>query len=112
MAGEQLAEAHIDELQEVDIDPSVSARLAMADLAAVPVTVGAELGRARMSVRDILDLKVGSLVTLTKNAGEPTDITVNGMHFAKGEVVVIGDALHVRVADVTDVNNPMGRKNV
>ncbi len=98
MAGEQVAEAHIDELE--DSGGTDRSHLALEDLSGVPLKVAAELGRAKTRVRDILDLKVGSIVTLEKVAGEMADITVNGISFAKGEVVVIGDVLHVRIAEI------------
>jgi flagellar motor switch protein FliN/FliY len=98
MAGERVAEAHIEELD--DDSGADRAHLMLDDLAAVPLMVAAELGRAKTRVRDILDLKVGSLVTLEKVAGEMADITVNGIPFARGEVVVIGDMLHVRIAEI------------
>lgn len=75
-------------------------RLELTDLMNVPLEVSAELGRATMRVRDVLELKVGSLVTLDKMAGEMTDVFVNGLQLARGEVVVIGDMLHVRLAEI------------
>ena len=98
MAGEQVAEARIDELE--DDAGQDRAHLGLDGLSGVPLHVAAELGRAKAHVRDVLDLKVGSVVTLEKVAGEMADITVNGILFARGEVVVIGDMLHVRIAEV------------
>jgi flagellar motor switch protein FliN len=111
MAGEQLAEAHIDELVDLPDDGGATSRLMLSDLAGVPLTIGAELGRARLRVRDILGLKVGSLVTLTKVAGEMADVTMNGIHFAQGEVVVIGDILHVRIADFVERSGQSRKSN-
>jgi len=102
MAGEQLAEAHTAELDELPKGASQSEHLSLRDLTEVPLTIAAELGQTRTRVRDILALKVGSLVTLTKVAGEMADVTVNGIHFARGEIVVIGDILHVRIAEVLE----------
>ncbi len=104
MAGEQLAEAHSAELDELADRTPDPVHLSLGDLAGVPLTVGAELGRTKTRVRDILALKVGSLITLTKVAGEMADITLNGIHFARGEVVVIGDILHVRIAEIVETN--------
>jgi flagellar motor switch protein FliN/FliY len=102
MPGENVADAHIDELVATpETGGRDRPRLGMDDLAAVPLAVAAELGRARTQVRDVLDLKVGSLVTLEKVAGETADVTVNGLVFARGEVVVIGDMLHIRIAELT-----------
>ncbi len=72
----------------------------------IPVTLSMELGRTRMSIRDLLQLKSGSVVELQKMADEPLDILVNGTLVAKGEAVVIDDRFGVRL---TDVISPMER---
>ena len=75
-------------------------RLALDDVMNVRLRLTAALGQAPMKVRDVLALKVGSIVTLNKMAGEPTDIFVNGLPLARGEVVVISDILHVRISEI------------
>jgi flagellar motor switch protein FliN/FliY len=75
-------------------------KLAVDDLRAVRLTLTADLGIVTMFVRDILELKQGSVVSLDKLAGEMTDLYVNEIPLAKGEVVVIGDSLHVRIAEI------------
>ncbi len=72
----------------------------------IPVTLSMELGRTRMSIRDLLQLKSGSVVELQKMADEPLDILVNGTLVAKGEAVVVDDRFGVRL---TDVISPMER---
>lgn len=66
----------------------------------VPLSVAVELGRKKLSVKDILGLVPGSLVELDKLAGEPVDLLVNGKLFAKGEVVVIDENFGVRVSSI------------
>ena len=66
----------------------------------VPLSVSVELGRKKLSVKEILDLVPGSLVELDKLAGENVDLFVNGKLFAKGEVVVIDENFGVRVASI------------
>lgn len=66
----------------------------------IPLEVSVELGRKRMSIRDILDLGAGSIVELDKIAGEPVDLLVNGRLVARGEVVVIEDNFGVRVTEI------------
>lgn len=78
--------------------------LGVRDLRDVPLTLTADLGRCTMMVRDVLELKRGSVIALDKLAGEMTDIYVNGIPLAKGEVVVIADSLHVRIADILGAN--------
>ena len=74
--------------------------LALDELSMVKLTLSAELGRTSMLVREVLELKRGNVLPLEKQAGEMTDIFINGIAFAKGEVVVLGDNLHVRLAEI------------
>ena len=75
-------------------------KLTMDDLLGIKLDVTAELGNATMFVKDIIALQVGSIVPLDKLAGEMTDINANGLPLARGEVVVIGDSLNVRLAEI------------
>ncbi|EKV57777.1 flagellar motor switch protein [Brachyspira hampsonii 30446] len=68
----------------------------------VTINVTVELGRARLSIREILGLGEGSIIELQKLAGEPVDLLVNGKLIAKGEVVVIDECFGVRVTDIVD----------
>ena len=72
----------------------------------VTMSLTVELGRATMTIRNILSLGEGSIIKLQKLAGEPVDLLVNGKLIAKGEVVVIDENFGVRV---TDIINPMDR---
>ncbi|TVL71695.1 flagellar motor switch protein FliN [Brachyspira hyodysenteriae] len=72
----------------------------------VTMNMTVELGRATMTIRDILGLGEGSIIELQKLAGEPVDLLVNGKLIAKGEVVVIDENFGVRV---TDIINSMDR---
>ncbi len=74
--------------------------LTIDDLQDVKLPVTAVLGHSKLLVRDVLQLKEGSVVPLDKLAGELTDIYVRDRFLARGEVVVIGDVLHVRVGEV------------
>lgn len=70
------------------------------DLRNVHLTITADLGFAPMLVRDVLELKQGSVIPLNKLAGEMTDICVNGVPLARGEVVVIADGIHIRIGEI------------
>jgi flagellar motor switch protein FliN/FliY len=59
-----------------------------------------EVGRARISVRNLLALTQGSVVELDKLAGEALDVLVNGTLVAHGEVVVVNDKFGIRLLDV------------
>ena len=64
----------------------------------LPVTI--ELGRARLSVEDLLGLGRGSVIQLDRLAGEPIDVFVGDRRFAEGEVVVVGEQFAVRVTRI------------
>src|SRR5579862_8608442 len=57
----------------------------------VSVCVTAELGRANMSIGDVLKIGLGSVVGLNRSVSEPVDLLVQGVPFARGEVVVVDD---------------------
>lgn len=61
----------------------------------LPVTI--ELGRASMTVQEVLQLGRGSVIQLDRLAGEPVDIYVGERRFAEGEVVVLGEHFGVRI---------------
>ncbi len=66
----------------------------------IGLQVTVELGRARMTIKEVLALGPGTVVELNRVAGEPVDILINGKAIAKGEVVVLGDMFGVRVTDI------------
>lgn len=66
----------------------------------VPLKVAIELGRVNLEIRDILDLKEGSIIETRKLSGQPMEIMVNERLFGRGEVVVVGDNLAIRITDL------------
>ena len=66
----------------------------------VSVPVVAQLGSAEMCIRDILRLLPGSIVELSKLAGEPVDLLVRGKLFAQGEVVVVDESFGIRITKI------------
>ena len=66
----------------------------------IPLTITAELGRGKMLIGELLQLGQGSVVELTKLAGEPMDVFVNNRLIARGEVVVVSEKFGVRLTDV------------
>jgi|LGVE01.1.fsa_nt_gb flagellar motor switch protein FliN/FliY len=66
----------------------------------IPITVTVELGRGKMLIGKLLQLGQGSIVELTKLAGEPMDIFVNNRLIGKGEVIVVNEKFGVRLTDV------------
>lgn len=66
----------------------------------IPLNITVELGRTKKYLKDILELSVGSIISLEKPAGDLIDVLVNGKLIAKGEVVVIDDNFGVRITDI------------
>ena len=66
----------------------------------IPVTISMEIGRTRISIRNLLQLSQGSVVELDRLAGEPKDVLVNDTLIAHGEVVVVNDKFGIRLTDV------------
>ena len=69
-------------------------------LAEVELTVTVELGRVRLPLRDLLRLQEGSVIELERLAGTPVDVLANGTPVARGDVVVVGDELGVRISEL------------
>jgi flagellar motor switch protein FliN/FliY len=72
----------------------------------IPLKVSVELGRTRMLVNDLLQLGQGSVIELSKLAGEPLEVLVNQKLVARGEVVVVNEKFGVRL---TDIISPLER---
>ncbi len=66
----------------------------------VPLKLTVELGRKTMPIREILALAQGSVVELTKFAGEPLEVLVNDKLVARGEVVVVNEKFGIRLTDI------------
>jgi flagellar motor switch protein FliN/FliY len=66
----------------------------------VEMGVTAELGRRRMTVRDLLSLTPGAVIELDRAAGSPVDVLVNGTLIARGEVVVIDEEFGIRISEI------------
>ncbi len=66
----------------------------------IPLKVTVELGRTRMVVSELLNLGQGSVIELSKLAGEPMEVLVNGKLVARGEAVVVNEKFGVRLTDI------------
>lgn len=66
----------------------------------IPLKVTVELGRSKMAIRDILQLAQGSVIELSKFAGEPLEVLVNDKLIARGEVVVVNEKFGIRLTDI------------
>jgi flagellar motor switch protein FliN len=74
-------------------------------LSDIPMELSVEIGRTHMTVGETLDLRVGSVVTLERLAGETADLLVNGSAIARGEVVVIDEQYGLRVTEILDAQS-------
>ena len=74
-----------------------------------PVKLTVELGRTKMTIKELLRLSQGSVVALDGLAGEPLDILINGYLIAQGEVVVVADKFGVRITDIITPSERMRR---
>lgn len=90
MAFSELQKNRGDSSEKVDLDVLLD----------IPVTLQLEIGRATVSIRNLLSYTQGSVVEMDRLAGEPLDLLVNGTLIAHGEVVVINDKFGVRLTDV------------
>ncbi|HOQ39369.1 MAG TPA: flagellar motor switch phosphatase FliY [Fervidobacterium sp.] len=66
----------------------------------VPLNITVELGRTKLTLKEVMELGVGSLIELDKLTGEPVDVYVNNKLIAKGEVVVIDENFGVRITEI------------
>jgi len=66
----------------------------------IPLRVGVELGRTKILVQDLLKLHKGSVIELSKLAGDPLEVLVNDKVVAKGEVIVVNEKFGIRLTDV------------
>lgn len=66
----------------------------------IPVNLSMEIGRTKISIRNLLQLNQGSVVELERLAGEPMDVLVNGTLIARGEVVVVNEKFGIRLTDI------------
>lgn len=86
----ELSSTYLDKKDKVDLDVVMD----------VPVTLALEIGRATVTIRNLLSYTQGSVIELERLAGEPLDVLVNGTLIAHGEVVVVNDKFGVRLTDV------------
>ena len=68
----------------------------------VKLQLTVELGKTELPIKKVLELTIGSIITLNKAAGEPVELYANGKLIAYGEVVVIEDNFGLRITHITD----------
>lgn len=86
------------------IDPSPSGptiKASITHLDDVSMDIYVQLGQAELKVRELLNLKVDSILELNKASGESADVFINNRAFARGEILVINDNFAVRINNIS-----------
>lgn len=66
----------------------------------IPLRVSVELGRTKILVQDLLKLHRGSVIELSKLAGDALEVLVNEKVVARGEVIVVNEKFGVRLTEI------------
>ena len=99
---DQAIDAKVADFPELEPVHTATATGSLNQLLDVAVCVTAELGRVTMSIGDILKLGLGSVVEMDRSVSEPVDLLVQGVPFARGEVVVVEDRFAIRIHEILD----------
>ncbi len=95
--------------EETADDPALYSDEHMDLIMDIPVTISVEIGRTKMSIRNLLKLSQGAIVELDRLSGEPLDVFVNNTLVAHGEVVMVNDKFGVRLTDVISKSDRIKR---
>lgn len=114
-------QTHTDNMQDIistdvfnEITPDYNETGSKTDLEFIldiPVQLTVELGRTKISIKNLMQLTQGSVIELNGLAGEPLDLLVNGCLIAHGEVVVVNDKYGIRLIDITNPADRLKRVN-
>ncbi|MCX9630970.1 flagellar motor switch protein FliN [Vibrio cholerae] len=97
---DEILAAPLEELKNTAPPITDDERCKLDTIMDIPVTISMEVGRSKISIRNLLQLNQGSVVELDRIAGESLDVMVNGTLIAHGEVVVVNDKFGIRLTDV------------
>ncbi len=118
MAEQTVTESNPIAAQPADIFPSFGSNAGNAGMMNeldmildIPVQITVELGRTKITIKNLLQLAHGSVVELDAMAGEPMDVMVNGTLIAQGEVVVVNDKFGIRLTDIITPSERMRKIN-
>lgn len=93
-------QAAFQDLQQGTVSGALAGGAGLGVILDIPVTLSMEIGRTRISIKELLQLGQGSVVELDRLAGEAMDVLVNGTLVARGEVVVVNDKFGIRLSDI------------
>lgn len=97
-----LPEAPLQNLQPDNTNNGETANLET--ILDIPVALSVEIGRTKISIKNLLQLNQGSVVELERLAGEPLDVKVNDTLVAHGEVVVVNEKYGIRLTDIVSTH--------
>lgn len=97
---DEVVPAELEELEDTSATLNEDESRKLETILDIPVNISMEVGRSKISIRNLLQLNQGSVVELDRVAGEPLDVLVNGTLIAHGEVVVVNDKFGIRLTDV------------
>lgn len=92
--------ASSDIFRPLSPDSSTSQARELEMIMDIPVKLTVELGRTKLTIKQLLELAQGSVIELEGLAGEPMDILINGYLIAQGEVVVVEDKYGIRITEI------------
>jgi len=101
-------QAAVEESPAAATSPSLPDMELIAD---IPVQLSVELGRTRMTIKQILQLGQGAVIELDSLAGQPMDIYINGYLIAQGEVVVVDERYGIRLTEIITPTERLKRLN-
>ncbi len=100
-----------DELEQESNGNGVGATPSLDIVMDVPVTLSLEVGKAILSVGELLRLGQGAVVELDRGAGEPLDVMVNGALVARGEIVLVNEKFGIRLTEVITASDTSGKED-
>lgn len=100
-----------DELEQESNGNGVGATPSLDIIMDVPVTLSLEVGKATLSVGELLRLGQGAVVELDRGAGEPLDVMVNGALVARGEIVLVNEKFGIRLTEVITASDTSGTED-
>ncbi len=85
-----------------DSDSEVEAAASFERVIDVPLGVTLRFGQRQLSVRELLELNMGSLLELDRQVDEPVDLMLGDRLIARGEVVIVDGNYGMRVTEVIE----------
>ena len=84
----------------------------IAKVAKVEVTLSAELGRAKLNLKDLIEYDTGSIIALDKTVNDSVDVFVDDILIARGKIVAIEDTYGIKIVEIVENKSLEKNKNV